>query len=482
LFNFLYARHHGGTYVLRIEDTDQNRFVEGAEEYIYEALDWCGIPPDEGPREGGAYGPYRQSERQHLYGQYAQQLVETGHAYYAFDTDEDLQAMRERLEASGMKSPGYNYVTREHMKNSLALSQDEVQERLARGDPYVIRIKMPRKEEVRFHDEVRGWVTVATKELDDKILLKSDGMPTYHMANVVDDHLMGITHVIRGEEWLPSTPLHVFMYQSLGWSMPVFAHLPLLLNPNGKGKLSKRHGDEIGFPVFPLESLNQETGERIRGFREAGYLPGALVNFLALMGWHPSGDEELMTRQQLIDRFSLDRVGKSGVKFNYEKLLYFNQVYIREKPREELLAIFKDQLADYGYPIPSDERLYELIDLLQERVQVLHDLIRLSHYFFVRPEQYDEQFKAKKWNEDFVPHIQELSNRLEASEAWTAEALQQIVKQYTKEQNVKMGKLMPMLRLALTGVGEGPGVFEIMAWLGRQEAVERLRIACRQLA
>jgi glutamyl-tRNA synthetase len=338
LYNFLFAKKNHGKMILRIEDTDQSRFVPGAEEYIKEALDWCNIEIDEGPDQGGPYGPYRQSERRSIYKTYAQQLLDEGHAYYAFDTSEELDEMRERLKAARVASPQYNSITRMQMKNSLTLPEDEVQEKLKKGEPYVIRLKVPRKEEIRLNDQVRGWVMVHSTAIDDKVLMKSDGMPTYHLANVVDDHLMKVTHVIRGEEWLPSAPLHVLLYRYLGWedTMPVFAHLPLLLKPDGNGKLSKRDGDKMGFPVFPLEWNDPENAQKSMGFREEGYLPEALVNFLSLLGWNPGTNQELFSPEELIEAFSLERIGKAGTKFDIDKAKWFNQEYLKHYPKEEL--------------------------------------------------------------------------------------------------------------------------------------------------
>jgi len=345
LYNYLLARKHGGTMILRIEDTDQNRFVPGAEQYIVESLKWVGIEFDEGVEQGGPHAPYRQSERKPMYAQYAYDMIDKGLAYYAFDTEEDLDQMRKRLEASKMQ-PAYDSVSRMSMKNSLTLPADEVKARLDRGDNFVIRIKLPRKEEVRFHDVIRGWVVVNTSTMDDKVLLKGDGMPTYHLANVVDDYLMGISHVIRGEEWLPSAPLHVMLYRYLGWEevMPQFAHLPLLLKPEGNGKLSKRDGDRLGFPVFPLQWTDPKTQEVSSGYREGGYYPEAVANMLALLGWHPSGNQELFSMEELIAEFSLERVSKSGAKFDVQKALWFNQQYLQRKPLHEQYELLKPQV------------------------------------------------------------------------------------------------------------------------------------------
>ncbi|MFW5658391.1 MAG: glutamate--tRNA ligase [Bacteroidota bacterium] len=484
LYNYFFARKHQGTLILRIEDTDQSRYVAKAEEYILESLKWLGMDFDEGPHIGGPHAPYRQSERKASYRQYADQLVEAGHAYYAFDTSEELDEMRERLSKSGKQAPGYNYLTREHMKNSLALPQDEVQERLERGDEYVIRIKMPRKEDIRFEDEVRGWVVVNSSQLDDKVLLKSDGMPTYHLANIVDDHLMGITHVIRGEEWLPSTPLHAYMYQCFGWRAPKFAHLPLLLNPDGKGKLSKRHGDKYGFPVFPLEweKVNDEgETEILSGFKESGYMPEALLNFLALLGWHPSGDEELLSMEQLISAFDLNRVSKSGAKFDKNKLIHFNQHYIRESENTLYIEMLKNHLQAEGSDIPGDDKLSELVDMLKERVEVLPDFFTESVYFFHAPQSYDEDYAKKRWKAEFVPALKAANAALAKLDTWEPDTIKQAVYDAAEANGAKFGKLMPMLRLAVTGTGAGPGVMDIMAWLGQQECHVRIAAAVERL-
>ena len=368
LYNYLFAKKNGGDFLLRIEDTDQGRFVPGAEEYIREALEWCGISPVESPWVGGPFGPYRQSERKPMYRQYAEQLIQSGHAYYAFDTPEELEAMRERLTKAKVASPQYNAITRQEMKNSLTLSEDEVKRRIESGDPYVIRIKIPRKEEVRVHDLIRGWVVVQTSQMDDKVLFKSDGMPTYHLANIVDDHLMQITHVIRGEEWLPSAPLHVLLYRYLGWedTMPQFAHLPLLLRPDGNGKLSKRDGDRLGFPVFPLNWKDPHSGEQSSGYRERGYYPEAFVNMLALLGWNPGTNQEIFSLEELVEAFTLERVGKSGAKFDPDKAKWFNQQYLRTRPDAELAEVFAEQVKTNGHAIDAAKAL-RISNLVKEK-------------------------------------------------------------------------------------------------------------------
>ena len=378
LYNYLFAKKHGGDFLLRIEDTDQTRYVKGAEDYILEALKWSGLKIDEGVGVGGDYGPYRQSERKEagIYKKYVDQLLTSGHAYYAFDTPEELEEMRENLKKAGVAAPQYNINTRNSMKNSLSLSAEEVQKRLDNNEPYVVRIKIPRNEEIKFKDLIRGWVIVQTTNLDDKVLYKSDGMPTYHMANIVDDYLMKITHVIRGEEWLPSGPLHVLLYQYLGWEdvMPQFAHLPLILKPDGNGKLSKRDGDRLGFPVFPIQWTSPE-GEISSGYKESGYFPDAFINMLALLGWNPGTTQEIFSMEELIQAFSLEKVGKSGSKFDPEKTRWFNAQYLRNKSNEELAAFVKPLVAEKGFAIPSDSFLSQYCGLMKERAVFINDLL-----------------------------------------------------------------------------------------------------------
>lgn len=487
LYNYLFARNQGGEMILRIEDTDQNRYVPGAEAYIVEALAWLGIQFDHGPHLDNAHpqlGPFRQSERKAMYRQYAEQLIAADWAYYAFDTEDDLEAMRSRMEAAGMKSPQYNAITRMHMKNSTTLPAGEVQERLASGEAYVIRMKIPRNEEIRFHDVVRGWVTVNSNVIDDKVLLKSDGMPTYHLANIVDDHLMQITHVIRGEEWLPSTPLHVLLYQAFDWEAPVFAHLPLLLKPDGHGKLSKRDGDQLGFPVFPLEWTNPETGEVASGYRESGYLPEAVVNFLALLGWSPGHDEELMDMQRLIEIFSLERVGKSGVKFDYHKALFFQQTYLRKHSPADFLPRLKADLTAAGINPPDDTFLTRAIELLLERATFPQDFFLQGRFFFQPPlnkGDYDSQAVETKWHAEASGVIAALADAYAALTDWTPETQEATFKSTAEAQGVKAGKMMPALRLAVSGAAAGPGLWDIMTLLGQPETISRLRGAVQQL-
>jgi len=488
LYNYLFARKHKGTFVLRVEDTDQTRFVKGAEEYIFEALEWLGISPDESPiNPQEAFAPYRQSERKSMYREYAEALVAEGKAYYAFDTSEELEAMRKRLEAAKSKNPSYNAITRMQMKNSLTLPEDEVKKRLDAGENYVIRIKIPRKEEIRLNDIVRGWVMVHSSALDDKVILKADGMPTYHLANVVDDYLMKISHVIRGEEWLPSAPLHVLLYQYLGWEkeMPRFAHLPLLLNPDAKGKLSKRKATEYGFPVFPLNWEDKDSDEKMEGFREEGYLPDALFNFLALLGWNPGTQQEIFTKEELIETFSLERVSKSGIKFDHKKVKWFNQQYLREQPDKTLAEYLQKGLVENKVvesPI-SQEKAIKISALMKERATFPDDIWKEAKYLFIAPETYDEKTVRKKWNNDVVALIEELKAIFEKNESdWTAENTKSIIHQFLEEKNIKFGKIMPAVRVAITGVGAGPDLSEVMEIIGKESCLNRIEKAIEVLS
>ncbi len=483
LYNYLFAKQHQGTFILRIEDTDQSRLVPGAETYIEEALAWCGIHPDEGVGPGGEHAPYRQSERKDLYQQYAQQLVDAGHAYYAFDTAEELDAMRQRLKEARVAQPQYNAISRMTMKNALTLSAEDVQDRLDRDEPYVIRLKTPRKEEVRLQDSIRGWVVVQSSTLDDKVLMKSDGMPTYHLANVVDDYLMKITHVIRGEEWLPSAPLHVLLYRYLGWEehMPQFAHLPLILNPDGNGKLSKRSGDRFGFPVYPTNWTDPATQETVAGFREAGYLPEAVVNFLALLGWNPGSEQELFSREALIDAFRLDRINKAGAQFDIEKARWFNQQYIKNKSDQVLAKYLKQELEQAG--VDSTEEKAEVVSsLMKERITFPSELWTSARYFYQAPEHYDEKTVNKKWTEEAATTLSAYAETLsDTDDVLSAETAKEVLMQVLEQQQVKLGKVMPALRLALTGEGGGPDLMQIIAVLGRDEVVNRIKQARRTL-
>ena len=485
LYNYLFARKMGGKFLLRIEDTDQTRFVPGAEEYIQESLDWMGISPDESPWKPGEVGPYRQSERKVSYMSYALDLVEKGHAYYAFDSAEELEAMRERLTAARVVQPQYNSITRTQMKNSLTLSPEEVKDRLASGDPYVIRAKLPLKEEVRFHDLIRDWVLVHSSTLDDKVLMKSDGMPTYHLANIVDDHLMGITHVIRGEEWLPSAPLHVLLYRFFGWedTMPQFAHLPLLLKPDGNGKLSKRDGDKLGFPVFPLNWIDPFTGEKSSGFRETGYLPDALLNFLAFLGWNPGDEREIFSLEELVEAFSIERIGKSGTKFDIAKAKWFNEHYLRSKSTKDLIDYLQQDSLAAGTTL-SQEKAGAIVSLLRDRVTFPGDFWKDSQFLHQAPSDFDSEVAAKKWNTDAVTLLQAYALALESGVAtpFDSTAAKALLESSAEASGIKLGKVMQAVRLAVTGLGAGPDLMEVFAILGPQEVAKRIRFALDTLA
>lgn len=491
LYNYLFAKKHNGTFILRIEDTDQTRFVPGAEQYIADALAWLGISADEGVVNGGPHAPYRQSERKLMYREFAQRLVDSGNAYYAFDTSEELEAMRKRLEAAKVAAPQYNAVSRGSMKNSLTLSEDETKKKLEAGEPYVIRIKIPRNEEVRFHDIIRGWVVVHTGSLDDKVLFKSDGMPTYHLANVVDDFLMDISHVIRGEEWLPSAPLHVLLYRYLGWEniMPQFAHLPLLLRPDGNGKLSKRDGDRLGFPVFPLDWKDPATGEQSSGYRERGYFPEAVVNLLALLGWHPGNNQELFTKEELIEAFSLEKVNKSGAKFDPDKAKWFNQQYLRKTGNAELAKLFsvivKEKLSD---PLASDMKYIEsACHLIKEKAHFVNEFWDIGSFFFIAPDKYDESVIKKRWNPVTKDFFGKLKDAID-SRQWTVDSgqfstanIEALFKKTAEDNGVAPGSVMQLFRVLITGMAAGPALFETVELLGKDEVVSRISIALERL-
>lgn len=559
LYNYLFAKKEGGTCILRIEDTDQERFIPGAEEYIIDALKWCGIEFDEGPHIGGDRGPYRQSERNDLYKQYADQLLESGNAYIAFDTPEEIEAMREALRAEGQTAPTYNWATRGRMKNSLNMSEEEVKALIDAGTPYIVRMKIPRKDEVRFHDEVRDWVVFHSSQLDDKVLLKSDGLPTYHLANIVDDHHMGITHVIRGEEWLSSTPLHVLLYRALGWedTMPKFVHLPLILKPDPSeflaskafrnslaesmgqeflnkfpeykekmankandfikqvfsdknnlsgrlkesdkdskaqaalkaylknslfGKLSKRDGDRLGFPVFPTTWNDPKSGDTSKGYREEGYLPQAFINGLVLMGWNPGDDEEVMDLKRLSERFSIDRISKSGARFNASKMRWFNQTYLRAMQPAELREGVRQDLEEAGLPIPEDTYIDYAISLMQERVTFPYEIVGEAPFLFKAPESFDEKMASKKWNDQAESYVSTLADRWESLDNWSADALKGAFEAYLTEAELGAGAVMSPLRFVLTGAGAGPGVFDIAALIGKSETMRRIAYAKENLS
>lgn len=482
LYNYLFARQNGGQLILRIEDTDQTRYVEGAEQYIKDSLKWVGLTLDEGPDQGGPYAPYRQSERKELYREFADRLIANGYAYYAFDTEDELEEMRKRLKAAGVPSPQYNGITRTQMRNSLTLPEDEVRQMLKDGVPYVIRLKVPRKEEVRLQDMIRGWVLVHSAQIDDKVLMKSDGMPTYHLANVVDDHLMKITHVIRGEEWLPSAPLHVLLYRYLGWEeeMPRFAHLPLLLKPDGNGKLSKREADRLGFPIFPLNWSDAQTGEMAIGYRESGYLPEALINFLAFLGWNPGTEQEIFSMDELIKAFSIDRIGKAGAKFDIQKAQWFNQQYLRKLPDAALAKDLLEELKKHGITC-TEERAENIVSLVKERATFPQDLYTVSQFFFTVPEVYDARVVDKKWNDDAIRVLEAYAAAVLEKQPSSAEDFRELLEDTTTRLQVQTGKILQALRLSITGMGTGPDLMTVMGILGAEEIAARIRHAIRVL-
>lgn len=474
LYNYLFARRSGGDFILRIEDTDSQRFVPGAEQYITEALAWCGIKIDEGVNEGGPHAPYRQSERKEIYLKYALQLIESGNAYYAFDTPEELDALRAETEAAG-DTFAYNFSVRETLSTSLSLSPAEVAERIERGDKWVIRFKMPENEDVHMVDLIRGNVIINTSTLDDKVLYKSaDQLPTYHLANIVDDHLMDISHVIRGEEWLPSLPLHYLLYRAFGWSdtQPEFAHLPLLLKPTGKGKLSKRDGDKMGFPVFPLR-WEAPTGEVSRGYREDGYFADAFINMLALLGWNPGTEQEIFTMDELISQFSLDRVGKSGARFDPEKAKWFNSHYLRARSDEELGALFLPILQEKGVKA-CIFLATKVAAMIKERATFVSDFWDLSSFLFVAPSEYDKKVLDKFWKGENPARLAELAEVLKSIDDFTAENSEKIVHEWITTKEYPMGQVMNTFRLAIVGESKGPSMFDICELIGKDETLKRL--------
>ncbi len=472
LYNYLFARHHGGKMLLRIEDTDSARFVPGAEDYIVEALKWCGIEIDEGVGVGGTHAPYRQSERRELYLKYALELVENGWAYYAFDTAEELTEIRTKAEAEG-GAFAYNYSVREGLQTSLKLSKEEVEAKIAAGEQYVIRFKMPVGEEIVMQDMVRGEVRVDSSTLDDKVLYKShDQLPTYHLANIVDDHLMEISHVIRGEEWLPSLPLHFMLYRAFGWERPEFAHLPLILKPDGKGKLSKRDGDRLGFAVFPLE-WKPEVGDSARGFREDGYLPTAFINMLALLGWSPGGDLEMMSMEKMIEIFSIDRIGKSGARFDPDKALWFNAQYMHGLSDEEFSSFLADELQKRAIE-SSQEKLVGVSKLIKERCTLKGDIWGLASFYFVRPSEYDAKVMSKFYKGENPVYLAKVREILAGCESFGEEAVQSAVKEYITKNSLPMGQVMNTVRLAIVGGSGGASVFAITELLGKEESLARL--------
>ncbi len=482
LYNYLLARKHNGTMILRIEDTDQNRYVPGAEEYIINSLNWLGIQIDEGVGKGGPHAPYRQSERKSIYKQYAQQLVDEDNAYYAFDTEQDLEAMRERLKAAGDANQQYGSGSRMQMNNSLTLKKEEVDNKLAAGDAYVIRLKVPTNQEVKLTDLIRGEVVVNSSQIDDKVLMKSDGMPTYHLANVVDDYLMKISHVIRGEEWLPSAPLHVLLYQFLGWQneMPQFAHLPLLLKPDGNGKLSKRDADRMGFPIFPLTWTDPATRELATGFKESGFLPEALINFLAFLGWNPGTEKEIFSMTELVEAFSIERIGKAGAKFDIQKAQWFNQHYLRGKSDKELAEYLLAALAKEGITC-SHEKAEKICFALRERITFPHDLWEQGKIFFSAPNTFDLQIVAKKWNLDAVRTLRGFIEEIKVTQPFSADAAKLSLEKVTGELGIKTGQILQPLRMSLTGGASGPDLMLTMEILGKEETVNRIKYALENL-
>lgn len=478
LYNYLFAKQHGGQLVFRIEDTDSSRFVPGAEEYILESFRWLGIKFDEGVSFGGGHGPYRQSERRDIYKKYVERLLESGKAYYAFDSAEELEKKRQET-----KNFQYDAHTRLEMQNSLTLSPEEVSERVGRGDQYVVRFKVEPGEEVHVNDLIRGDVCIKSDILDDKVLYKSaDELPTYHLANIVDDHLMEITHVIRGEEWLPSAPLHVLLYRALGWedTMPRFAHLPLLLKPQGNGKLSKRDGDKFGFPVFPLEWHDPKTGEVSRGFREDGYFPEAVINFLALLGWNPGTEQEIFSMDELIEQFDLNKCSKSGAKFDYKKMIWFNHEYMLRKSDREIAEDFAPIVAGNGVDVPF-ERVEKVVGMMKDRVDFVKELWPLCSFFFLAPTEYDEKTVHKRWKEYSAQQMRELGEVLEGIDDFSVEGQENVVMKWVEQKGYKLGDVMNAFRLALVGIGKGPGMFDISAFLGKEETLARLRKAIETL-
>ncbi|MAM18234.1 MAG: glutamate--tRNA ligase [Christiangramia sp.] len=479
LYNYLFAKKHEGDFILRIEDTDQNRFVEGAEDYIVESLNWCGIPYDEGPGKEGDCGPYRQSERKEMYREYAEKLIESGQAYYAFDTAEELDAHRKDHEEKG-KTFIYNWHNREKLKNSLSMDAADVQEKIAKGNAYVIRFKSPENEELHLQDIIRGEMEINTKILDDKVLYKSDGMPTYHLANIVDDHLMAITHVIRGEEWLPSLALHYMLYRAFGWEAPQFAHLPLILKPQGKGKLSKRDGEKMGFPVFPLEWKDPKTGDISTGYREEGYLPEAVTNMLAFLGWNPGTEQEFFNLQELVEAFELERVHKGGAKFDPEKTKWFQQHYIQQANTELLTNSFLEFLKEKEISAEKDY-VHSIVELLKERVVFVKDFWEEGYFFFTNPTSFEPKDAKKAWKEDTPELMKELRDYMQTIEDFTSENLQESVKSWIKNKEIGFGKVMMPLRLALVGALQGPDLYVIAEKIGKTSTLGRITKAIETL-
>ena len=482
LYNYLFAKQHGGTFVLRIEDTDQTRFVEGAEEYIQDCLQWCGLVPDESPLHGGPYAPYRQSERKEMYRQYAEQLVKQGNAYYAFDTPAELDEMRAKFKTDTNPSPQYNYSIREQMRNSLTLGDDEVMRLLSEEAQHVIRIKMPHDETLTFTDMIRGEVSFNSSLVDDKVLLKADGMPTYHLAVVVDDYAMKITHAFRGEEWLPSAPVHILLWKYLGWIeyMPKWAHLPLILKPDGHGKLSKRDGDRLGFPVFAMNWNDTKTNELNTGFRELGFLPEAFINLLAVLGWNDGTEQELFSIDELISKFSLEKVHKGGAKFDYEKAKWFNHEWIKKLPVERWQMTVRKDFEDKGVAINDQQKFIQVLELIKDRCTLLTDFFQQGSFFFKAPETLDVASVKPKWNDDKAMFFDILAEKFTVLEDWNAANIEATFKQTAEEKSVKVGELQLPFRIMLVGAKFGPAVFDIAALIGKEDTIQRIQFALKK--
>jgi glutamyl-tRNA synthetase len=482
LYNYLFAKQNKGTFILRIEDTDQTRYVPGAEEYILESLRWTGLIPDEGLGFGGPYGPYRQSERKAIYLDYAKQLIHLGYAYYAFDTTDEIEEMKKRLASESNPMPKYDYHTRTQMKNSLTRSAEEVENLFNANTPWVIRLKVPPSETVSIVDKIRGEVNFNSEELDDKVLIKSDGMPTYHMANVIDDRLMKITHVIRGEEWLSSTAHHVLLYRFFGWEaeMPEFAHLPLILKPNGNGKLSKRDGAQFGFPVFPLDWKSEE-GEIFSGFREAGFLPGALINFLVLLGWNPGTEQEIFSMDELIQMFSLEKIIKSGARFDYNKAKWFNSTYIQKEDFQVLQNQIKAIFSEHELEI-SEDQLKTVYHLYKDRAVLVTDFFHMGKYIVLPPSSTDDEFKTKKWKREWADAFINLANDFKDLKEWNHDSLEAKIKEFMNLYQMKMGEVLPSIRVMLSGTPMGPDVYQMLMAVGKEKSIERIYSGVQQLS
>ncbi|MEZ5017965.1 MAG: glutamate--tRNA ligase [Flavipsychrobacter sp.] len=482
LYNYLFAKHNNGKFILRIEDTDQTRFVEGAEDYIFNCLDWCGLTPDESVRHGGDYGPYKQSERKEIYRPYAEQLIAEGNAYYAFDTPEELEAMRNKLRSKENPNPQYDRHTRMQMRNSLSLPKEEVNELIKNGTPHVVRIKVPENETVRFTDMIRGDIAHDTNVVDDKVILKGDGMPTYHLAVVVDDYLMKITHAFRGEEWLPSAPIHILLWKYLGWedAMPKWAHLPLILKPDGNGKLSKRDGERLGFPVFAMNWGSKEKGDFSEGFKEKGFLPEAFVNILAVLGWNDGTEQELFSMEELIEKFSTDRIHKGGAKFDYEKAKWYNQQYILKSDNHILAQLVKPYFVEQGITVDEDY-LTKVVALVKERCHLLTDFWQQAHFFFKNPETVDVETIKSKWSDDHTNFFNSWLAQIDNIKQWDAGSIEENFSEMATSLNIKKGSLMLPLRIMLVGGKYGPGVFEIAEYIGLEATKGRIEATISNL-